>query len=249
MNTIDVVVDPYGGGFFVATCLAVALAGLWIWKVSSGEYHAIMVACVCAFWMVIVVAVIYAYNLPRTLSPGYDYAGLSDIMLLASIAMGIAMFTGVLATLWILTTDKFSIDPWQHPKTILSLATVMALQWLLQTYLERMQAYKVLSRTGDIGAIEPWSHVSAWSDFLVALLFCTATFVSFIVAGLRLPDVRAQWSRRTDWVLESLAYSGWSSMPWGAPYLARYPLNRPGDADDRKDVDETDDPQNSSRDD
>jgi hypothetical protein len=47
--------------------------------------------------------------------------------------------------------------------------------------------------------------------------------VSFIRTGLELPEVRAKWERRLDAALEGLSYSGWSNMPYAAPFLPQPP--------------------------
>lgn len=225
MNILQNLVNPYGDGFVVAACLVAALSVLWVWKVAFTSLRAILGLCMGVFTAHAVFAVIFALVLPSPLRSGeltaYDYATVAGAVRILGIAALVATTTGLVTAIWVLRTYMLFArnEPWRYPMAMLTFAVAIAASWGAYNSFVRAGAYTAWSEQGGADSIEPWSLAWAVCGFVLTLSGIIATLVSFIAAGLKQSHVREKWSRRLDKALEAMAYSGWNSMPWAAPYI------------------------------
>jgi hypothetical protein len=223
MNIIQQVVNPYGAGLAVAVTLLLLLTALWLWKVAFASFHWLLLLGSVMFAAWAVVAAVFALVLPHELSArptaAYDAVTQAGVAVMLGCIGYAACVVGSIVVMWAKLSTVFG-RPWRQPRVMLTSAVAVAAGCVAQQYVWHAEMYWAWSEDRRPISWSVWVAL-LWYSLMWGVVFAAA--VSFIRTGLELPEVRAKWERRLDAALEGLSYSGWSNMPYAAPFLPQPP--------------------------
>jgi hypothetical protein len=223
MQFLQNLVSPFGAGAVIGYVLLVVLAGVWMravvrlqhgpcWPIDISLCSSAGAVIGSVYCVVLVPFMVWEGNSPDKYRELYVHvSGFGLVSLVASVC---AFFPAVYAL------RRLQWWPWRMPFVVLSMAMCGVLVHMFLVHAAHAYTYRSWSTAGH--GRELWVPESFMAAYLFLLGSVCATVWSFVHTGLQIPEVRAKWSRRLDWALHAMSYSGWSAMPFGVPYIGLY---------------------------
>lgn len=224
---VENLINPYGAGYIFNCVLMVMTVSFWV--IAVRRPTPFLGICTTVMATHAIACIVFAFVLPYTLRPDATAMPSGDYLTMVGVAgtlgfmsLGVIVADCAGGVRLIRMRNHTRLVPWRSPLVILSMTVVLAANGMLQIFFTLQETYGEWSAQGARGEVE-WSveMFAVWPA--LTLLGLVATAVEYILAGRAQPEVWAKWGRRINDALEMLAYSGWSQMPFAAPYPPELP--------------------------